>query len=92
MMGPPMGPDAKPLQGNNYVYVKDCDATFKKALAAGAKPLGDPQDMFYGDRCGGVVDPLGNHWGIATHIEDVTPEETKRRFQEMSKKMASGKK
>jgi uncharacterized glyoxalase superfamily protein PhnB len=92
MMGQPMGPGMKPLQSDNYVYVKDCDATFKKALAAGAKSLSEPADMFYGDRCGGVVDPQGNHWGIATHIEDVPSDEMKRRFQEMSKKTASAKK
>jgi PhnB protein len=92
MMGQPMKPEMKPLQSDNYVYVKDCDETFKKALAAGAKPLNEPQDMFYGDRCGGVVDPLGNYWGIATHVEDVAPDEMKRRFQEMSRNMASAKK
>src|SRR5579864_9072433 len=54
MMGEPMG-DMKPLQGNLYVYVKDPDATYKKAIEAGATSTNPPMDMFYGDRCGGVV-------------------------------------
>jgi PhnB protein len=83
---------AKPSMSTLYLYFANVDSMYRQAIKAGGKTIMEPTDMFYGDRCGGVVDPLGNHWGIATHIEDVAPEETKRRFQEMSKKMASAKK
>ncbi len=62
-----------------YVYVKDVDAVYKKALAAGATSLREPANQFYGDRNGGVKDAWGNHWGIATHVEDVPEAEMKKR-------------
>ena len=65
-----------------YLYVEDCDALYARALAAGAKSTQEPADMFYGDRHGGVIDPSGNQWWIATHIEDVSPEELERRSAE----------
>src|SRR5215831_19177363 len=65
-----------------YVYVNDVDATHKKALAAGAKQVKEPANQFYGDRTSGVTDPFGNYWGIATHVEDVAPEELQRRAKE----------
>ena len=52
-----------------YLYVKDCDALYQQAIAAGARSLWVPMDMPYGDRSGGVVDPWGNLWNIATHPE-----------------------
>jgi PhnB protein len=61
------------------VYVTDVDATFARAIAAGATALGDVEDQFYGDRVGRFVDPFGHRWTAATHIEDVTPEEIQRR-------------
>jgi PhnB protein len=57
------------------VYVEDCDATYNKAVAAGAKSLREPSDQFYGDRMSGVLDPFGYKWWIATHIKDVSSEE-----------------
>jgi len=54
-------------------YVKDCDAVFARAVAAGAKPLSPPADMFWGDRYSQVVDPFGHRWGIATHTADLSP-------------------
>jgi PhnB protein len=68
-----------------YLYVEDCDAMYAKAVAAGAKSIMEPANMFYGDRHGGVIDPSGNQWWIATHIEDVSHEETARRDAERSK-------
>jgi Uncharacterized protein conserved in bacteria len=65
-----------------YVYVPDCDAAYRKALAAGATSLQKPADQFYGDRHGGVTDAAGNQWWIGTHIEDVSPEEMERRAQQ----------
>lgn len=71
-----------------YHYVTDVDAVYKNALAAGAKTLREPADQFYGDRSGGVVDPAGNEWWIATHKEDVEPEECNRRMMEFMKQKA----
>jgi PhnB protein len=62
------------------IYVEDVDATFINAVAAGGKIKREPADQFYGDRSAGVEDPFGHTWWIHTHIEDVTPEEMKRRM------------
>ena len=61
-----------------HVYTKDTDAAFKRAVDAGATAKMPPQDMFWGDRYGQVVDPYGHVWSFATHIKDVTPEEMKK--------------
>jgi len=63
-----------------FIYVTDVDAVFKAATAAGAKSVAPPTDMFWGDRYGKLRDPFGHEWSIATHIEDVTPEEMQRRM------------
>ena len=65
-----------------YVYVPDTDATYARALAAGATSAQEPADMFYGDRNAGVKDPTGNSWWIATHKEDLTPEELAERARQ----------
>jgi uncharacterized glyoxalase superfamily protein PhnB len=67
------------------VYVEDVDATFGKALAAGATAIRPPANQFYGDRSGGVKDASGNQWWFATHIEDVAPEEIAARAATMKK-------
>ena len=64
-----------------YVYVEDVDSVYKRALQAGAKPVRELKDEFYGDRAGGVTDPVGNQWWIATHKEDVSPEELRKRME-----------
>jgi PhnB protein len=64
-----------------HVYVADADATYRRALAAGGISVQEPTDQFYGDRSGGVRDPCGNLWWIATHIEDVPPDELRRRAE-----------
>jgi PhnB protein len=61
------------------LYVKDVDDTFRQAVSAGARPLRDVQDQFYGDRSGTLQDPFGHVWTIGTHVEDVAPEEMARR-------------
>lgn len=71
-----------------YVYVKDADATYKKALAAGAKSILEPADQFYGDRNAGVRDVHGNIWWIATKIEDLSPAELKKRGKEYAEQCA----
>ncbi len=73
---------AFPIMAN--VYVDDVDATFALAVDNGAKPLREPENQFYGDRTGGVVDAQGNQWWISTHIEDVSDEEVRRRMAEMN--------
>ena len=62
-----------------HFYVEDVDAVFKSALAAGATVIAEPSEQFYGDRSGGCLEPSGNRIWIATHVEDVSPEELRRR-------------
>lgn len=71
-----------------YMYVKNADAVYRQALAAGGVSIMEPANQFYGDRHGGVKDPSGNMWWIATHIEDVPPDELARRASEYMKKQA----
>lgn len=66
-----------------HLYVEDVDEVGRKAEAAGAKMLRAIDNQFYGDRGGTMMDPFGHRWYIATHIEDVTPEEMARRAKEM---------
>jgi len=66
-----------------YVYLPDCDAVVAKAVAAGAKTLKQVENQFYGDRSGFIQDPFGHLWGIATHMEDVSPQEMKERMKKM---------
>jgi len=65
-----------------YVYVEDTDATYERALEEGATSVQEPEDMFYGDRNAGVEGPCGIYWWIATHTDDVSPEEIARRARE----------
>ena len=62
-----------------YVYLPDCDTVVKKAVAEGAKIQKPVEDQFYGDRSGFIRDPFGHLWGIATHVEDVSPKEMAER-------------
>jgi PhnB protein len=68
------------------IYCEDVDAWVKRAVDAGAKVTRPVEDQFYGDRAGEVVDPYGHKWHIATHIEDVSPEEMQRRMEALGKK------
>ncbi|OFZ55573.1 MAG: glyoxalase [Bdellovibrionales bacterium RIFOXYC1_FULL_54_43] len=65
-----------------YLYVTDADQSFKKAMEAGGKQTQDMADMFWGDRCGTLVDPFGLQWTIATHVEDLSPQEMEERGKE----------
>jgi uncharacterized glyoxalase superfamily protein PhnB len=85
MMGEPMG-DWKAKPCSLYLYVEDVDAVYRRAIQAGGTSVGGPKDQFYGDRTGGVIDPCGNYWGIATHVEDVSHEEMAKRFAAMMAK------
>jgi len=71
-----------------FVYVEDVDAAFNRAASAGAKVDMPLADMFWGDRYGKLTDPFGHSWSMATHIEDVAPEEMARRSKEAMTKMA----
>ncbi len=64
-----------------HTYVEDVDAVFEKALAAGAKSLRPVENQFYGDRSGQFEDPFGHRWSVATHVEDIDPEEMARRAE-----------
>ncbi len=64
-----------------HLYVPDVDGLFAQAVAAGAKIKRPIENQFYGDRSGGLEDPFGFMWYLATHIEDVSPEELKRRSE-----------
>ncbi len=64
-----------------HLYVQDVDSAFSTALAAGARQIMPPADMFWGDRYGKLVDPFGHEWSLATHKEDLTPEEIGKRAQ-----------
>ena len=78
-------PSPKTLGGSPvalFVYVEDVDDVFKRALEGGATSVQDPEDHFYGDRVAMFDDPFGHRWNIATHIEDVPPEEMERRAAE----------
>jgi PhnB protein len=71
--------DWKPMPGSLYVYVPDADATYARALEHGAEPVMPPSQQFYGDKMGGITDPFGNLWWIATRTEEITREEIMRR-------------
>ena len=65
------------------MYVEDVDATYARAVEAGAEPTRPVEDQFYGDRSGQFVDPFGHRWSVATHIEDLTPEQINERAAAM---------
>jgi PhnB protein len=86
---PEMGARSPETVGGSPVglclYVENVDALFKQALAAGGKEERPVKDQFYGDRSGTLRDPFGHQWTIATHKEDVSPDEMKRRMAEETK-------
>lgn len=79
---PDMGmkaPQPGHVSGGLHVYVADVDKSFQRAVDSGASVIFPPSLMFWGDRYGKIVDPHGHQWGLATHVEDVSPEECARR-------------
>jgi PhnB protein len=75
-----------------WLYVENCDALFNRAVAAGGKtqgPMGKMADQFWGDRSGTFTDPFGYSWTIATHKEDLTPQEMQKRQDEWMKSFAA---
>ena len=68
-----------PTSSSTFLYVNDVDGVYKRALKAGAKSISEPANMFWGDRFAQVGDSFGNRWSIATHVEDVPPQEIGKR-------------
>ncbi|MXY88053.1 MAG: VOC family protein [Dehalococcoidia bacterium] len=83
MLGSANAPDFPPLAAQIHLYVEDVDAVYAQAVSAGATPVAEPEDQFYGDRIARVLDTAGNHWSIATHIADVTEEEMAQAMEAM---------
>jgi len=71
-----------------FVYVDNVDELYKRAIDAGATSAMEPENMFWGDRFGSVLDPFGHSWQIATHVEDVPPEEMEERAKKWMAEMA----
>ena len=71
-----------------FLYVNDVDRVFNQAIAAGAKEEMKPANMFWGDRYGKLTDPFGHSWSLATHVEDVAPQEMEKRGREWRAQMA----
>jgi len=81
MLADPSG-EFRPMPTSIYLYVTDCDAAYKAALSSGGVSIFPIMTLPSGERYGGVKDPCGNIWWVATHVEDVTPEEEERRWKE----------
>jgi PhnB protein len=89
MPGMAMAPTPTAIHSNSlFVYTKDVDDLYDRAVKAGSRADMPPSNMFWGDRYGKFTDPFGHQWGVATHVEDVAPEEMQRRSEEMTKQMA----
>ena len=73
--------------GSIFLYLADVDPAFRKAVEAGCKVLMPLTNMFWGDRFGKLEDPFGNQWTMATHVEDVTPDEMRRRAADAMARM-----
>jgi len=90
---PQMGATSPQTAGGSsnslHVYVEDVDAVTQKAVQAGAKLVRDIKDEFYGDRTSTISDPFGQIWSIATHIEDVSPQEMKKRMNNLMSQAAT---
>ena len=71
-----------------HMYVEDVDSVFERAVEAGAKSLRPVEDQFYGDRTGSLKDPFGHVWHLATHVEDVSMAQLKKRAAQRAKEMA----
>jgi PhnB protein len=84
-----LGPKA--LKGSSvtiHLYVENADATFERAVQAGAKVVMPLADQFWGDRYGKLEDPFGHHWSVATHVRDVSPAEMQQAMKSMPKQPA----
>lgn len=80
--------DMKPVNAMLYIYTDDVDAMFRKAVNARARAEREPKNEFYGDRTAALKDRWGNSWWIATHVEDVSEDELKRRARQRNEEVA----
>jgi PhnB protein len=87
-MGPMTGAAAGTPKMSLFLYVEDADAAFNRAVAGGSKVDMPLENQFWGDRFGSITDPYGHKWGIATHVEDLTPEEIGKRAAAFFAKVA----
>ncbi len=76
-------PDFPAASTKLHLYVADVDRAYAQAVSAGAESVAEPADQFYGDRAARIIDPCGNHWTIASHVEDVDMDEVMRRIAAM---------
>lgn len=84
-----LGPESRGgTTGSLLIYVDDVDASFERAIKAGASVLQAVENQFWGDRMGTVVDPFGHRWMLGTHVEDVSEDEMRRRGEEWVKQQA----
>ena len=90
-MGPPAPSPERPSPVSFWVWSKDCDADFKRAVDAGFSVRGPPQDMFWGDRCAAVTDPFGYSWSFSTHVKDRTEAEMRKGGADFAKEFAKQK-
>jgi PhnB protein len=81
-----LAPQGGALPLSLYLYMENVDAVIDRAVSAGAKLKQPVVNQFYGDRSGGVEDPFGHTWYVATHVEDVSPDELQKRMAAMPKK------
>ena len=88
-MGPMTGAATGAPRIYLFLYVEDADKTFDSAVKAGAKVEMPLENQFWGDRYGKLTDPFGHEWGVATHVEDLTPEEIDKRATAFFAKMAA---
>ena len=79
-------PDFPAASTKLHLYVADVDRAYAQAVSAGAVSVAEPADQFYGDRAARVIDPCGNHWTIASHVEDVDMDEVVRRIAAMEQR------
>ena len=77
------GTDFQTTRSLIHHFVEDVDSAYKRAIAAGAKPIAEPETQFYGDRMAHVLDPSGNRWVLSTHVEDVDFEEVMKAIEGM---------
>src|SRR5437773_1146344 len=75
-------PEFGPMPSSIYLYVTDCDRVYQRALDSGGTSVFPIMTLPSGERYGGVKDPCGNIWWVATHVEDVPPDEQERRWKE----------
>ena len=80
MLGSAMPPEFPPTSSLIHLYVEDVDGVYARAVSAGATSEAEPADQIYGERLARILDPAGNRWSIAAHVEDVTPEQIMERM------------